>query len=177
MRPKLLRAAIFTVILGLWLPVVVTARARAQASNPSDSATPNTKAAKTPAKLPLKDITFISTAEAARQVAEEIKVKASGQSASAPRASKSRQPENSGVLEFQPDKSGSSAGSESGPDHLKSHKKPVLKDIHGTFYGSTAAQGTSDHTAEGAIGASSSNGKLNVFVETQHSQTNSPAPH
>ncbi|MCL5005559.1 MAG: hypothetical protein M1404_03415 [Acidobacteria bacterium] len=181
MSRKSLQAAIFTATVGLWLPIAATAQTKAQRSNPSDSAVASAKAAKaakTPAKLPLKDITFISTSEAAREAAETTEAKKPGQSASTPRTSKLGQPGNGGVLEFHHAQNKSSTSSESGAVLLKSHKKTILKGIHGSVYGSTATtQGAADRTVDGAIGAGSGNGKFNIFVETQHSQASTPAPH
>jgi len=173
MSPKLLQAAILTV--SLCLTATAPGQAGAQTSSESAPKPTSTKAAKPRVKLPLTDITLVSTAEAAREAAKATEVK--GKSASDPHSSKSQASANSGVMEFQPANPGSSAGPESGGVQLKDHKKSVLKDIHGTAYGSTSAQGTTGRTAGGAIGAGSSNGKFNVFVETQRSQASTPAPH
>jgi len=180
MSLKSLEAAILTGILGLWLPAAAAAQTKAQAPPPASSKTPAQEASKAPTKLPLKDVGVISTAEAAREAAEAAHKAAQATKAKAPQGqatSKSGQAEESGVMEFQPVKSDSSADSPFKDAHLKDHQKPLLKDFHGSVYGAAAGQGAAERTAAGAAGASSGNGKLNVFVEGQHSQANNPGPH
>ncbi|HUZ45053.1 MAG TPA: hypothetical protein VMW54_00300 [Terriglobia bacterium] len=172
MSPKLLQAAIVAVILGLGLPVTAPAKAQAQSSSPSGSSATKTKTPKTSAKLPLKDITLVSTSKAAREAAKKTNAKAPGKS-----ASKSGQVAGDGVMEFRPAGPESSASSDSGTVQMKDGKKPRLKDVHGTIYGATGAQGIAGNSTSGAIGAAARGGRFNVFVEGQNSQVSNPAPH
>jgi hypothetical protein len=169
MGPKSLEAAILTGILGLWLPAAASAQTKAQAPSPAASKTQTKQDSKAPSKLPLKDLGVISTAEAAREAA---KAKAQG-----PATSQSGPADVNGVLEFQAVKSESSSDSPSKDARLKDHKKPLLKDFHGSVYGAAAGQGSGGRTAAGEAGASSKSGKLNVYVEGEHSQANSPGSH
>ncbi|MCL5669817.1 MAG: hypothetical protein M1423_00720 [Acidobacteria bacterium] len=179
MSLKLLQAAIVAVVLGLWLSVTAPAKAQAQGANPSGSSTAKTKTgtwaygpSDTSAKLPLKDITLVSTSKAAREAALKTKTKAPGKS-----ASKSGQMAGDGVMEFQLARQESSARYDSGTVQVKDGKKHVLKDIHGTIYGATGAQGVAGRSTAGAIGAATSGGKFNIFVEGQNSQAKNPARH
>ncbi len=172
MSLKLLQAAIVAVVLGLWLSVTAPAKAQAQGATPSGSSTAKTKTSDTSAKLPLKDITLVSTSKAAREAALKTKTKAPGKS-----ASKSGQMAGDGVMEFQLARQESSARYDSGTVQVKDGKKHVLKDIHGTIYGATGAQGVAGRSTAGAIGAATSGGKFNIFVEGQNSQAKNPARH
>ena len=109
MSPKLLPATILTAILGLGLSAVAAAQSAPQASRVPASPVASRKVAKTPTKLPLKDMTFISTAEAAHEAATATNAKAQGQTPAKP-----GQTEGGGVVEFQPAKAGWSADSGSG---------------------------------------------------------------
>ena len=171
MSRKPLEAAILTAMLALWLPAIDAAQAKPQASRTTGSEATSTKSSKIPTKLPLKDITFMSTSEAARKAAEATKAKPQGQT-----PSKSGQADGNGIMEFQTVKTGSSAISESDDIRQQHRKKPLLKDIHGSVYGSTTTQGAADRTAAGSVGAGSGNGKFNIFMETQHSQASNPGP-
>ncbi len=172
MSLKLLQAAIVAVVLGLWLSVTAPAKAQAQGATPSGSSTAKTKTSDTSAKLPLKDITLVSTSKAAREAALKTKTQAPGKS-----ASKSGQMAGDGVMEFQLARQESSARYDSGTVQVKDGKKHVLKDIHGTIYGATGAQGVAGRSTAGAIGAATSGGKFNIFVEGQNSQAKNPARH
>jgi hypothetical protein len=172
MSAKKLAAAILTGMLGLGLPAATSAQTKTQAAPPQvGSQTQAGKDSKPPAMLPLKDLGVISAAELAREAAK-TKARAQGQA-----TSKSSPANEGGTLEFQPVKGGSSSDSPSTDAHLKDQKKPLLKDFHGSVYGATAGQSGAGSTAAGAVGASSPSGKLNVFVEGQHSQASNPGPH
>jgi hypothetical protein len=164
--------AAFAASLGLLLPVSAAGQAKSQAAKPANLAAPNAKAPKARGKLPLNDLTFVSTAQEARDAAKASATKKSEKSAAAPRPSKSHESGNLGVVELQPARVGASTGSESGAVHPNHQKKSVLKNVHGTVYGSEGAAG---QATDGAVGASSRNGKSHIFIEGQHA--NSPTPH
>ena len=169
MSPKHLQAAFLTGILGLGLSAAAAAQATALAPGPAASKTQTKQDSKAPAKLPLKDLGVVSTAQAAREAA---KAKEQG-----PASSPSRPADVNGVLEFQAVKSESSSDAPSKDARLKDRKKPLLKDFHGSVYGAAAGQGSGGRTAAGDAGASSKSGKLNVYVEGEHAQANSPGSH
>lgn len=170
MRSTLLNATIVASILGLWMPISAKAQAKTPVPGAAKSTTAKTKTSKTSTKL--QDLTLVSTTAAAREAAKEAKSTATGKS-----ASKSGQAENTAVVELQPAALPSSADSDSGSVKMKTGKKPLLKDFHGSLYGTTGAQGVAGKSTAGEIGTGSSNGKVNIFVEGQHTQVTTPAPH
>ncbi len=170
MRSKLLKATIVASIFGLWLPVGAKAQAKTPIPGTAKSTPAKAKTSKTSTKL--QDFTLVSTTAAAREAAKEARNKAAGKS-----ASKSGQAENTAVVELQPAALPSSADSDSGSAKTKAGKKPLLKDFHGSLYGTAGAQGVAGKSTAGEIGTGSSNGKVNIFVEGQHTQATTPAPH
>ena len=121
--------------------------------------------------MPLNELTLVSTSKAARQAAKAAKEKSQDRG-----TSKSREADGSGILELQPAKPDGLAKSTSGDAHQKSQKGHLLKDVHGSVYGATAGPGATDHATAGDVGARSRNGKVNVFVETEHSRTSQAGP-
>ena len=169
MSLKRLQAMILTGILGLWLSASASAQSNKAAPDPAAAKGQTKQDSKAPAKLPLKDLGVISTAQAARDAA-----KAKTQS---PATSQSKPADVNGVMEFQAVKSEPSSNSPSKDARLKDRKKPLLKDFHGSVYGAAAGQDSRGRTAAGDAGASSKSGKLNVYVEGEHAQANSPGSH
>jgi hypothetical protein len=168
--------AVFVLATSLLLPLGAKAQTEKSSSKP-EANKKSAMAVKAPAKPPLQSLTLQTTAEAARKVAEEASAKALGQE----KASKnSNQPSASemkdgAVLEFHPTTTPPSAGS--GGFQEKDHKNSVLKNIHGSAYGAAASAAGSASAEGGAVGADSRNGKVNIYVEGEHAQTNNPAPH
>jgi hypothetical protein len=168
--------AVFVLATFLLLPLGANAQTERSSSKP-EATNKSAKAVKAPAMPPLQSVTLQSTAEAARKAAEEASARALGQE----KVSKnSKQPGASeltdgAVLEFHPTTNPPSAGS--GGFHEKNHKNSVLKNIHGSAYGAAASAAGRASAEGGAVGADSRNGKVNIYVEGEHAQTNNPAPH
>jgi hypothetical protein len=172
MTSKHLEAAVLTAVLGLCLSTAVAAQTRLPWSPTAEKEAASPKTSKKTAKLPLKDITFMSTSEAAREAAEATKAKPQGQTTLT-----SGQAGGNGILEFQPVQSESAVKPESSDTLPEHRKKPLFKDIHGSVYGSTSSQRAADHTTAGNVGASSRNGTFSIFVGTEHSQASNPGQH
>lgn len=173
MNPKSIEAAILIGIMGLWLPAAASAQTKTQAAHPDSSHPQAERASKPPAALPLKDLGGISTDEAARQAARQMAVKTKSK-AQSQTSSNSGKPDAGAVLEFRVVKNNAPSDTASKDIHPKNQRKALLKDIHGTIYGASGGQGTAGHTTGAAAGASSGNGKLNIFVDGQHTQANNP---
>ena len=171
-----------TVVLVAALFLLWPAAAAAQEEKPSGpqkATSENSKAAKSTGRLPLQSVTLVNTAEAARKVAEEASAKTQTPKGATRDASKAgpKQETDGAVLEFRPAEGLPAADSASGTVQAKSSKKSVLKNIHGSAYGAAAsAVGQADGEG-GAVGADSSNGKFNIYVEGEHAHASTPAPH
>ena len=170
-----------TVLLVLALFLVLPAAAVAQkeiSSNPSPPKPKSVKPTKPQDKLPLQDVTLVSTAAAARKVAEEASARAQAPKAASKTSVKaeSKQAADGAVLEFHPE-SGPAGDSAKGGFQSKSGKKSVLKNIHGSAYGAAASAVGQANGEGGNVGADSSNGKLNIYVEGEHAHASTPAPH
>ncbi|MEJ2006563.1 MAG: hypothetical protein P8Z30_00145 [Acidobacteriota bacterium] len=172
-----------TVLLGLMLFLLLPATTPAQTqktSGPEYSTSQSRKSAeKTPSKLPLRALTLVSTSGAARKAAEEASRKsqtAKGTSRPSSQAG-SKEEADRGVMEFHANDSAPLANSATGTFHAKGKEKPALKNIHGSVYGATASGIGKANAVDGAVGADSSNGKINIYVESGHSHAKTPNPH
>ena len=151
---------------------------KSTASNPSDSH--NSKTLKAPGKLPLRSVTLIDTTEAARKAAQEASAGTQPEMKTSPTSKHSASSEaaNGAVLEFHPTDGAPTADSSKETFQVKDpKKKPVLKNIHGSAYGSTASGMGRAGGEGGAVGADSRGGKFNVYVEGEHTHGNTPGPH
>lgn len=159
-------------------PAVATAQGK-EASAAQKSTSDSPKTSKTPSKQALQSITLVSTAEAVRKVAEEESAKVltpKGATRGRSRAG-AKQEVDGAVHEFRPVDGLPATDSFPGTFQAKSHKKSVLKNIHGKVYGATASEVGRANGEGGAVGADSSNGKFNIYVEGEHIHGNTPAPH
>jgi len=171
-----------TVLLALILFLFLPAAASAQTVKPSapDHSIPESRktAEKTPSKLPLQALTLVSTSEAARKAAEEASLKEGIPKGKALTSDPpgSKQETDGGVLEFHANDSPPLSDSTTGTFHAKDQKKSVLKNIHGSIDGATASGVGRANAVDGAVGADSSNGKLNIYLEGGHSHASPPNP-
>jgi hypothetical protein len=170
-----------TMLLVLALFLVLPSAAAAQEEKSSNAPPPNPKSVKStkPQSSPsLQDVTLVSTAAAVRKVAEEASSKAQAPKAASKTSvkAKSKQVADGAVLEFHPE-SNPTGDSTKGGFQKRSGKKSVLKNIHGSAYGAAASTVGQANGEGGAIGADSSNGKLNIYVEGEHTHASTPAPH
>ncbi len=167
------------VTLFLFLPVAFAGQVKKKTSNSKLSAPARLKAAKAPNKLSLQSLTLVSTSEAARKAAEEASAKAEKTKTRAGTSIlRGARPEADGaVIEFHAVDGSFARDSSKGTSQAKSQKKSVLKNIHGSAYGATASAFGRATGEGGAVGASSGNGKFSVYVEGQHTQASTPAPH
>jgi len=123
------------------------------------------------AKRPLfEGVTRVSTDQAVRNATREASIKKGARDRE---SSREEAFTNSSVLEFQP-APGSAADSKGVASDSKESKKPVLKNVHGTAYGSVVPGRSGNHTAGASAGATSKGRKAYVYVETDHSRTTSP---
>ncbi len=164
--------------LFLLLPAVAAAQAE-KTSRPQDPSSVSPKAAEASGKLPLQSVTLVDTAEAARQVAKEASARSQTPNAAARTSNKTapQQEADGAVLELHPADNSPLAGTARGTVQTKSPKKSVLKNIHGSAYGAAASAVGQANGEAGAIGADSSNGKFNIYLEGEHAHASTPAPH
>lgn len=170
--------ALFVLAMFLLLPVAASAQEQ-KSSNTQAIPSEGTRSAKAPSNLPLQSLTLISIDHDVRTVAEEASARSKGSktTAQAPAPKGSGPAAEGAVLEFKPTDNGMATASDPGTVQVKTRKKSVLKNIHGSAYGATASALGNANTESGAVGADSGNGKFNVYVEGEHSQANTPAPH
>ena len=171
-----------TVLLVLALFLLLSPAASAQTqktSSKADAGRNNTKAVKGPDKLSLQSVTLTSTAEAARKAAEEATARTSAPKTTQKNSKQSGSSDTTegAVLEFRATDGPPASAVSAGGFQEKGHKKSVLKDIHGSAYGATASAAGSASAEGGAVGAGSSNGKFNVYVEGEHTHASTPVPH
>ena len=167
-------------VLALFLlaPSAVTAQEGKSASpQPSDSKSP--KDVKPAGKLPLQSVTLVSTEEAARKAAEEVRARAESDK-TAPKTSKQAEGSKAAegaVLEFHSTDGLPGSSVATGGSQDKDHRKSVLKNIHGSAYGATASAAGRANSEGGAVGADSRSGKVNIYVEGEHTHASTPVPH
>lgn len=154
------------------LCLLVPAAGRPQDVAKASSAKPAARepaAPKSEKKPALAEITRVSTAEAARSAAKEQAKQCAGEGS----PEESAEP---AVTELQPvaQDADASSGAVVAPTHES--KKSVLKNIHGTVYGSRGARHKGDQRAGAAVGASSKGGKTSIYVETERSRETVPPP-
>jgi hypothetical protein len=171
-----------TVLLVMALFLLLPAAGAAQgekSSSPQKSASTDSKALKAPGQPPLQSVTLVNTAEAARQVAKEASARAQAPKAASTTSNKTApQPEAGGaVLELHPADLSDLAETETRAVQTKSPKKSVLKNIHGSAYGAAVSQVGQANGEGGDVGADSSNGKFNIYLEGEHAHASTPAPH
>lgn len=148
-------------------------------ASPHATDSKSAKAEKPAAQLPLQSVTLVSTEEAARKAAEEMRAKArTNQTPS--KASKEAEAGNTAdgaVLEFHP--TGSLPGKDAvkGGVQEKDRSKPVLKSIHGSAYGVVASAAGRADGEGGEVGAESRGGKINIYVEGERTHASTPVPH
>lgn len=170
-----------TMLLVLALFLVLPSAAAAQKEKSSNVPPPNPKSVKSikpQSNPPLQDLTLVSTAAAVRKVAEEASARAQSPKAASKTSvkAKSKQVADGAVLEFHPENS-PTGDSTKGGFQTKGRKKSVLKNIHGSAYGAAASAVGQANGEGGAVGADSSNGKLNIYIEGEHTHASTPAPH
>jgi hypothetical protein len=178
MSKTLWQTVLLVLALFLLAPSATTAQEKKSASpQPSDSK--SAIAAKPASKLPLQSVTLVSTEEAARKAAEEVRARSeSNKSASeTSKQAESSKAAEGAVLEFHP--TGGLPGATETKDGLqeKNGKKSVLKNIHGSAYGAAASAAGQANSKGGAVGADSRGGKVNIYVEGEHTHTSTPVPH
>lgn len=171
-----------TTLLALALLVFVSPAATAQeqkTASPHATHSKNAQAAKPAAQLPLQSVTLVSTEEAARKAAEEMRAKA--QTSKTPsKASKEAEAGNTAdgaVLEFHPTDSLPGKVAVKGGVQEKGGSKPVLKNIHGSAYGAAASAAGRANDEGGDVGAQSRGGKINIYVEGERTHASTPVPH
>ena len=159
-------------ILVLSVSCLAALPASAQQDTPTSpdkgrSAQPKSSTAPSMEKPRLADATRVSTAEAARKVAEAEAQRHSSEPASQASGA-------SDVLEFRAASPG--AQDSAGRAAMKESNKSALKTVHGDAYG-TSGSGGAGKRAGGAVGATSKGGKASIYVETDRSHDTAPAPH
>jgi hypothetical protein len=172
------KTVLLVLALFLLLPPAATAQEK-KSTSPQPSDSKSAKAAKPANTLPLQSVTLVSTEEAARKAAEEVRARAeSGKTA--PETSKQAEGSKAAggaVLEFHPADGMPGATAAKGGFQEKDNKKSVLKNIHGSAYGAAASAAGRANSEGGAVGADSRGGKVNIYVEGEHTQASTPAPH
>jgi len=172
------QTVVLVTALFLFLPAAAAAQ-KEKPSGPQKATSENSKAAKSPGRLPLQSVTLVNTDEAARKVAEEASARAQTPKGAARTSNKTapQQEADGAVLEFRPTEGSPMADPAPGTVQTKSSKKSVLKNIHGSAYGAAASAVGQANGEGGAVGADSSNGKFNIYVEGEHAHASTPAPH
>jgi len=135
------------------------------AQQPKDPQSQKPTAAPSEKKPALAGTGRVSTDSALRDAAKK--------EAKTPGTEQAEEPPGEAVLEFHPAAS-DATGSKSSAGAPKDAKKSPLRDVHGTVYGSTAAQGAREQRAGGAGGASSKSGKTAIYVDTERSRATPP---
>lgn len=176
------KTAFHSVLLVLAFFLLLPAVAMAQGKKPSaaqKSISDNPKSSEILSKQALQSITLVSTAEAVRKVAEEesAKILTPKGATRGPNRAGAKQEADGAVHEFRPVDGLPATDSFPGTFQAKSHKKSVLKNIHGKAYGATASEVGGENGEGGAVGADSSNGKFNIYVEGEHIHGSTPVPH
>ncbi len=161
------------VLFGLALSVFLATSEKAQgtsakATSDSSSSRETATSSKTKQQKPsLLDATRVSTEEAAKGAAIEN----AGKAADAKTIESST---NESVTEFHPARPDSAQTGGAIVTTLDESKKSVLKRVHGTVHGSTAAGTAGDRGGGAAVGAASKSGKTAIYVETNHSHSDTP---
>lgn len=167
-------------VLALFLflsPVATAQQHKTAGADATDSKSAN--AAKPAAQLPLQSVTLVSTEEAARNAAEEVRARAQSNETSheTPKQAEASNPAAGAVLEFHPTDSLLGKDLAKGGFQQKDQDKSVLKDIHGSAYGAAASAAGRANGEGGDVGAESRGGKVNIYVEGEHTHTSTPVPH
>lgn len=122
-------------------------------------------------KLDLAGAARVSAQEATRGAAADLAKKAGKSDPSIAGASRT---EDSAVIEFRPVASEQSGGA-AVQASSKDSKKSILKNIHGSAYGSLDPGNRGNHESAASVGATSKSGKTSVYIEGDHSRTSPSA--
>ncbi|HET9177928.1 MAG TPA: hypothetical protein VFQ24_06180 [Terriglobia bacterium] len=172
------KTALLVLVMCVSLSPAATAQEQKTAS-PHAADSQSGKAVKPAANLPLQSVTLVSTEEAARRAAEEVRARAqtsklSSEPSKEGAASKAAE---GAVLEFHPTDSLPAKDAVKGRVQQKDQSKSVLKNIHGSAYGAAASAAGRANGEGGDVGAESRGGKINIYVEGERTHASTPAPH
>lgn len=171
-----------TALLVLVMCVSLSPAAIAQeqkTASPHGADSQSGKSVKPAANLPLQSVTLVSTEEAARRAAEEVRARAQT-SKTSPETSKEEvtgKAAEGAVLEFHPTDSLPGKDAVKGRIQQKDQSKSVLKNIHGSAYGAAASAAGRANGEGGDVGAESRGGKINIYVEGERTHASTPVPH
>ncbi|HEX5412666.1 MAG TPA: hypothetical protein VFZ27_12525 [Terriglobia bacterium] len=176
------RARWQNVLIVLALLVLVSPAAAAQeqdTASPRATDSKKTKAAKPVVQLPLRSVTLVSTDEAARNAAEEVRARAQSSKTS---PDKTKQADvgkaaDGAVLEFHPADGLPGRSAVKRGIQQEGRSKSVLKNIHGNAYGTAASAAGRARGEGGEVGADSRDGKINIYVEGERNHASTPVPH
>jgi hypothetical protein len=158
------------VLLLLALAVFMPTSGQAQETKSTSDSSLSREASTAPrtlSKPSLLDATRISTEEAAQRAAQENADQAAD-------AKTVRSSADESVTEFQPTRADSAQTGGAVVTTSDESKKSVLKRVHGTVHGSAAAGNSGDRDAGASVGAASKSGKTAVYVETDHTRSDTP---
>jgi hypothetical protein len=178
MSKSIWQTVLLVPLLFLLLPHAATAQEK-KSDSPQPSDSNSAKAAKPASTLPLQSVTLVSTEEAARKAAEEVRARAQSGKTD-PKTSKQAEAGKAAegaVLEFHSADRMPGAAVAKGGFQEKDNKKPVLKNIHGSAYGAAVSATGSANSEGGAVGADSRSGKVNIYVEGERTHASTPVPH
>ena len=159
-------------LLALALIIVLATGAKTQeTANKPASDSPRgqgTSSSPKPKQKPsLLDATRVSTEEAVKRAAQKDAEKTTN--TAAPESSSE-----SSVTEFHPARPDSAQAGSAADTTSDESTKSTRKRIHGTVYGSATPGGSGDRRGGAAVGTSSKSGKTHVYVQTDHSRTDTP---
>lgn len=172
-------SALLVVTLFLLLPATVASAETKKSSSAPSPVAESAKTTKAPSSLPIQSLTLVNADQMAREVAKEASTKAEAAKGAATKSGKgqTKQEASDGVMEFHSINSAPLSDSSAGTFHLKQRKNSMLKNFHGSVYG-TAASGIGEaNTVGGAAGAESKSGKFNIYVEGAHSHASTGTAH
>ncbi len=167
---------LLAIALSLFVPALAAPQAGAERQPVETLAKQESSASKTKTKPTLGEATRVNTAGAARSAAQDVAKRHAAENAS----DKSTGPD---VLEFRPTdqsvevscRTAVASSTEAGRGEAPPRPyKPVLKNVHGTAYGSLDPNKPENHRAGTSVGATSKSGKSSIYLETSRSRTTSP---
>ncbi len=149
------------IAFSLFAPALATPQASAERQPGQSPANQQSTASNAKRKPTLSEATRVNTAEAVakRQAEENASDKSAGLL---------------DVLEFRSADQNVEASSGTTVASSKESKKTVLKNVHGTAYGSLDPSKPGNRKAGASVGATSKSGKSSVYLETDRSRMNSP---
>ena len=159
-------------LLALLLIIVLATGAKSQETRnqPASGSPPGqgTSSSPKPKQKPsLLDATRVSTEEAAKSAAQQ-------RSKKAPSGETAQSSSDSSVTEFHPARPDSAPSGGTAVTTTNESNKSGAKRVHGTVYGSTTPGGSGDRRGGAAVGAASKSDKTHVYVQTEHSRTDTP---